>query len=1165
MKTVKKIIFSFILFVICFSLFSTKAEAFISGITDSQIWNKWNDTKIYYIGIDNKDGEKNKTIGVTVNKYSTANETLFCIDSHLDGPSTSNIYLPTSIDDKLAKAYLEIYKYYMTNSGSNTAYITANIATRLITLEYNTSKVQLKVSRKDGRHRVYGPGSQFDDYEWNPIKVYQNTLDIVNELLKTEGNNIDYGSSLDSFFTKYENKNSQRSLSSKGFSGEGNDGKGILKNAILQYINAKKKYEESSNKNATAMPNIDVSTTLVEAVENGSSYIAEFTVQASGFKTSEGEYTNPKVEKIGNTYTSIQFIEQPAAGVKYDKTSVFKVRVTISKDQMISAGQNQIKIPFKLSFQFTSNYSLSNVYVAEPRSDQISAKKYPLQRMLIFKNTIEKSNETLSKDLTITVNVDSKNCDILTKEDGTKEYYDLNGTLINKGSEEANLEEYNRVCKLCFQSPELDPNSPEFNKEMFDKRGCCNMFDPDDIYADPGHKEYYNKFCARMCYVTPELNPDSYEFDQSAFEEECCDMPPTNAAQLEHYNTYCGRKDPCTPTIDLPYCSDASSSISTVKESDDWDRCIFNNKDVAGNPYNISGYENNPYCKIACKEEYEITYPGKINNIRAGQYFVLTTGISGKRTCKTTEIRNDKFESDVEDLIDDVLEAYNDWIYYYKAAAATASTSSSSCKSTGREEVKCTKEMKENGDCTEDVSACEAEEKTTCSKVSFTWTYTTYSIVNGRLVPDTKTETKSTGGTNPSECSCTCDSVTYPSDYEAERDRLKVTLDNKINALNNAFNYIRSCSSFNNNFNFDPDISLTYEEDYYMNMIRQLPNGNSFIPSEDAEIKTDVSHYVGTQNYGDSSQTKTVRKIACNANGCSFINETVPKNTRIEKVATVDQTMYKPATVFYSKLPTGEMKGFQNGNKPNPEKDYVKVGQVFPIAMTTEEGTYNYTITYGNLGQYNDDNSTGRITGYSNSVYEALGYSNEYVCNYNIVEDICLDCIPNPDPNPNPSGGKTLPGGFAYFYRPISLYDVFPNSKVDTSGKDYLSDKVSRTIGKNWTSVKGVFTQKRIEENNAEAYEKAEYSYTLTPANMMAIREYNKTHQYNDFDLVCREGGINCTSTFLDEGAGKGYFTENERNTTFIPVNGDGDTPKGLEICDVGETNSLSCVGPSWK
>lgn len=1098
-------------------------------------------------------------------------DTIFCVDPHLNGPAGN--YCNTSLTPSNASnALIHVYNTYQRDFKREKtinvdAYRQFNAVIRLIYEHYGLTHDAICIGGSNGntceKGTQYGAGS---------TKVYTNTVTVIDKMRSNgyKGNRLCWDLNCqNSQVEEYKKTAKELGISANSILSSLNDnlgGKGYISNIISRYIDAIEHGQADSyqdySKNIKITAN-KVSSVLEEVNEN---YVTKVGIEIDGMPAfDKASLKNIKI-RATNSYGTIIFDSNNINANPLNQTATkshLNATITIPKSAIQGKNVKSINFSFDLTYDYEDKTGLtSGVYEAcqSYQGKCVTSNNDVRQRMLVFKNTPTSATE--AKNISLTVTIEIPICQIKDKEDGTKEYYDLNGTLINKGSEEANLEEYNRVCKLCFQSPELDPNSPEFNKEMFDKRGCCYMFDPDDINADPGHKEYYNKFCARMCYVTPELNPDSYEFDQSAFEEECCDMPPTNAAQLEHYNTYCGRKDPCTPTIDLPYCSNASSSTSTIKESDDWDRCIFNNKDVAGNPYNISGYENNPYCKIACKEEYEITYPGRINNIRAGQYFVLTTGISGKRTCKTTEIRNDKFESDVEDLIDDVLEAYNDWIYYYKAAAATASTSSSSCKSTGREEVKCTQEQIDAKTCTP-VSACDAEEKTTCSKVSFTWTYTTYSIINGRLVPDTKTETKSTGGTNPSACSCTCDSVTYPSDYKAERDRLKVILDNKINALNNAFNYIRSCSSFNNNFNFDPDISLTYEEDYYMNMIRQLPNGNSFIPSEDAEIKTDVSHYVGTQNYGDSSQTKTVRKIVCNANGCSFINETVPKNTRIEKVATVDQTMYKPATVFYSKLPTGEMKCFQNGNKPNPEKDYVKVGQVFPIAMTTEEGTYNYTITYGNLGQYNDDNSTGRITGYSNSVYEALGYSNEYVCNYNIVEDICLDCPPNED-RPT-SGGGTLPGGFAYFYRPISLYDVFPNSKVDTSGKDYLSDKVSRTIGKNWTSVKGVFTQKRIEENNAEAYGEAEYSFTLTPANMMAIRNYNKTHQYNDFNLVCNSDGIDCTSNFLRDGLQEGYFSDAKLNDTFVHANGDGNTPKGLEICKVGETNSLSCVGPSWK
>lgn len=42
------------------------------------------------------------------------------------------------------------------------------------------------------------------------------------------------------------------------------------------------------------------------------------------------------------------------------------------------------------------------------------------------------------------------------------------------------------------------------------------------------------------------------------------------------------------------------------------------------------------------------------------------------------------------------------------------------------------------------------------------------------------------------------------------------------------------------------------------------------------------------------------------------------------------------------------------------------------------------------------------------------------------------------------------------------------------------------------------------------------YSITLTPSSIKEIREYNKSHSYNDFNLEC-EDGLYCKSWFLRE------------------------------------------------
>jgi hypothetical protein len=73
---------------------------------------------------------------------------------------------------------------------------------------------------------------------------------------------------------------------------------------------------------------------------------------------------------------------------------------------------------------------------------------------------------------------------------------------------------------------------------------------------------------------------------------------------------------------------------------------------------------------------------------------------------------------------------------------------------------------------------------------------------------------------------------------------------------------------------------------------------------------------------------------------------------------------------------------------------------------------------------------------------------------------------------------------------------------------------------------------------------------------MQSIREYNKGKNYNDESLDYHEtsdGNVYGTSTFLDDGAKNGYFTENTRSkkwTTWEEWTGS-QTDDG--------------IGPSWK
>lgn len=136
-------------------------------------------------------------------------------------------------------------------------------------------------------------------------------------------------------------------------------------------------------------------------------------------------------------------------------------------------------------------------------------------------------------------------------------------------------------------------------------------------------------------------------------------------------------------------------------------------------------------------------------------------------------------------------------------------------------------------------------------------------------------------------------------------------------------------------------------------------------------------------------------------------------------------------------------------------------------------------------------------------------------------------------------------GGIDYWYRPITLNDVFPNTMNDTSKKPSLKNKY-RVTGANWAVKKGRETQQEIEKDGEKIYKnntssttknKVYYKITLTPQNMKEIRDYNDNQEkydegYADFTLDCDDKGFACKSSFLTDLLDENYgdYNDNEFN-----------------------------------
>ena len=179
--------------------------------------------------------------------------------------------------------------------------------------------------------------------------------------------------------------------------------------------------------------------------------------------------------------------------------------------------------------------------------------------------------------------------------------------------------------------------------------------------------------------------------------------------------------------------------------------------------------------------------------------------------------------------------------------------------------------------------------------------------------------------------------------------------------------------------------------------------------------------------------------------------------------------------------------------------------------INIKDGVYNYSINYKDIF---NNKFKSIIKKYSNNKYDIDNTEDISTkqCPYSIfsrnIEKFCTtNCG---DPNER----FTVPK-IKMIYRPINLNYPFP-------GKDGNG----RTPGLNWNieAINQYITYNRntgnIEENkpNPDAVyaKKTLYTIKLDSSKIKAIREYNKTHAYDDFELDCTEGtGTECISKFL--------------------------------------------------
>ncbi len=594
-------------------------------------------------------------------------------------------------------------------------------------------------------------------------------------------------------------------------------------------------------------------------------------------------------------------------------------------------------------------------------------------------------------------------------------------------------------------------------------------------------------------------------------------------------------------TVDIPeYCDSSENNIAKINGPTKINSCVIRSRDEGGASYQDTTLvdKSNKYCSVYCKEDYTMSLP-KAKYTNSGRYFKLEdTKVKGTRSCYISGAADNgvegidlnQFRTDVQDAQRALVDAYNSY-----AEANTA----------------------KNGG----------------------GTYNKYTINNCNA--------------NTGSCSLNLVPTSVAALEIGDITSLKNSFNAAKNKLNDILNQMSACYSWANEwdqvelkddktqdqFCFDPKMKFDYSEEEYKSDYKKI--GESKV----SDKKVSVGSSVTSEEYtlaGGGSIKESIPFVECLVDGvhdgCNNEGNTrnnISSTVRFIEASITKEAKYNNKQEFQANYPHGTIETVPDNDKDKVKENYSYLGAILPVALKTKTGVYNWHIDFTKIGQYNDSSSckTGRLNEAVKAMNKNITANLGYVCFYVVDCPECEVSCSCDDLN-LPEGwlctvtkndeGKQIceisnddncpecevhcidcifDGNEVYNYRTISTSDINPNN---------------RTMGYNWTNEKGKETKKLIEDPNSEALNKPQYSFTITPANMKAIRDYNnETGSYVDEDLEYKSmtkdnkkyKNVYGTSKFL-RNSGNKFFDTSKLNNKWILWEG---------------TINTNGSGPSWK
>ena len=640
----------------------------------------------------------------------------------------------------------------------------------------------------------------------------------------------------------------------------------------------------------------------------------------------------------------------------------------------------------------------------------------------------------------------------------------------------------------------------------------------------------------------------------------------------------------CSTELQTPICSeDENKAIATIKGPDKIKTCVLDNEDDAGNTYQFTpaaGGVSNDYCNVFCKEDYaQIKMNPIIKDVKCGGYFKLTSHIEGTKTCYTSGTKTDKgidkekFEKDIKEAVEKMVDAYNEYAKWSAAAAIESTKTTATCSYTGRTCLDENNEVKENCEtCSSGSKSEDTYEKS--------WSWYTYNY-NGVKSSVASTDSYGPGTPKDGTCSCTLDTYSNRDDiHKTNAKNAKENLEKAIKNYNKILSDYNSCTTgWTTDFLFKQKLRYYYDENHGKNGSNYTPyydliatdeykEKQYLTPDGNQEVKTTISVCTGnTDNYyncisgknvynseselKDSSIFKSVGYTVCDTTGCKVVNESVSQARFVKKEVEKKQDYVTP-TAFYQIAANGKIT--VNGNYSGNKVQLEALINGLPVSTSTVGGG-NFRLMIEDLGEFYDEKEgTGRLIDFNGDREEnSIAYNNgagtfdgNYECQYK------SPCKPKDCPN---CTFECIGDSCEWKQCTGDSCDVACNGCIINLDELNIIHKTisttnfhaaNRTFGYNWITTSNLESLKllnkkaektisEIEEVNEMVYDKTgddselAFSIKMTPDVINTIKEYNKKHTkdggYINDSLTCYDATIDgktyqniyCYSDLIDE------------------------------------------------